>query len=113
MANSFIFNEKTFATGDTIVIDYLIDEGNKKRIQKYSGIVIKIRGKDESNRMITVRYRSKAGIGMERIFPVSSPYIKDIQLRKKGTYTKAKAYFIRDLSDKNMRRKIYKTKRES
>lgn len=110
MANAVMYNDRQFSIGDSVVIDYLIKEGEKERIQKYSGILIKAKGSTPENKMITVRHRSKSGIGMERIFPLSSPYIKDIVLTKESSYTKAKAYFIRDLSDKKMRQKLYRQK---
>jgi large subunit ribosomal protein L19 len=108
MANYITYNDTRFSVGDTIVIDYLIKEGEKERIQKYGGILLKVRGSEDENRMITVRYRSKSGIGMERIFPLSSPFIKDIVRTKETSYSKAKAYFVRDLSDKKTRQKLYR-----
>jgi large subunit ribosomal protein L19 len=57
--------------------------------------------------MITVRKIAKSGTGVERIFPLSSPSIADIKVTKKSHFTKARAYFIRDLSAKKMRRKLY------
>jgi large subunit ribosomal protein L19 len=111
MANSITYNDKQFSIGDTIMIDYLIKEGEKERIQKYGGILINAKGATPENRMITVRYRSKSGIGMERIFPLASPYIKDIVRTKETSYTKAKAFFVRELSDKKTRQKLYKQKK--
>lgn len=112
MANSFSFNDKQFSVGDSVVIDYLIKEGEKERIQKFSGILIKIRGQEEVNRMITVRYRSKAGIGMERIFPTASPFLKDMSVTQNSNYQRAKAYFVRELSDKKIRQKLYRRKKK-
>jgi large subunit ribosomal protein L19 len=69
---------------------------------------MKIKGADVANRMITVRKMSKTGVGIERIFPVSSPFIADITLDKASNYKKARLYFIRDLSGQKLRRKLYK-----
>lgn len=110
MANTLSFKEQTFSIGDTIAVDYRIKDGEKERIQQFAGILIKLRGSDENTRMMTIRKMSKAGIGVERIIPVASPFISEISLVKKTTFKKAKLYFVRDLSDKKMRRKLYHTK---
>nr|YP_010835568.1 ribosomal protein L19 [Ulva meridionalis]AKC35159.1 ribosomal protein L19 [Ulva sp. UNA00071828]WFS80036.1 ribosomal protein L19 [Ulva meridionalis] len=71
----------SFKIGNTVSIDVLIQEGNKKRIQSYSGKIISqhLAG---LNSTITVRRLSK-GIGIERIFPIHSPDIKSINLIEK------------------------------
>ncbi len=107
MANMISYNDKNFAVGDTIAISYKIKEGNKFRIQEFKGILMKVKGADDANRMITVRKVSKDGIGIERIIPLSSPFIADIKLEKKSNYQKSKLYFVRDLSDSQIRRKLY------
>ncbi len=114
MANSVTYKEKLLTIGDTVEVDYKIKEAeDKERIQTFSGIVIKIRGRDEASRMITVRKISKSGIGVERIFPLMSPFIADIAVKKKSLYPKATAYFIRELSQKQTRQKLYKVKATS
>ena len=70
----------SFKSGDTITIDYRIKEGNKERIQKYRGVVIKISGHGDKKRF-TVRKISD-NIGVERIFPRDSPFIDKIELNK-------------------------------
>lgn len=110
MANTLSYNDTTFSIGDTIAVDYKITEGEKQRIQQFTGILVKLRGSDENTRMMTVRKISKSGIGVERIIPVSSPFIDSITLKKKTSFKKAKLYFIRDLSDKKLRRKLYRSK---
>lgn len=113
MANTIQYKEKALSVGDTIAVDYKVREAdNKERIQQFSGILLKIRGASEKTRMITVRKISKSGIGVERIFPFISPFINDISLVKKSIFTKARAYFIRDLSTKKTRQKLYTTKVE-
>nr|YP_010020641.1 50S ribosomal protein L19 [Ulva rigida]QOK35560.1 50S ribosomal protein L19 [Ulva rigida]QWL15260.1 ribosomal protein L19 [Ulva rigida] len=74
-------NLPSFKTGNTVSIDVLIQEGNKKRIQSYSGKIISqhLAG---LNSTITVRRLSK-GIGIERIFPIHSPDIKSINVIEK------------------------------
>lgn len=110
MANSFKHNDVEYSISDTVDVVYRIKEGEKERQQKFTGMVLQVRGKDDATRMITVRKITRSGIGVERIIPVSSPFIASIKLAKKGNYKKAKAYFVRDLSDQQLRRKIYRNK---
>ncbi|MFZ6034902.1 MAG: 50S ribosomal protein L19 [Patescibacteria group bacterium] len=112
MANSFIYKEKQVKVGDTISINYKIKEGDKERLQLFKGIVVKIKGDSETARMITVRKMTRSGVGVERIIPLSSPYIQSLELDKKSSYTKAKLYFIRNLSDQLLKSKLYQTKKK-
>lgn len=112
MANSLIFKEIQLQVGDTVAVDYRIKESdNKERIQQFKGILIAIKGTSKATKMITVRKISKMGIGVERIFPVESPFVSAITLVKKSTYSKAKLYFLENLSDQNLRQKLYKQKK--
>ena len=110
MANSFSFQDNSFGVGDTISVSYKIKEGDKTRQQIFKGIVMKVRGSSETTRMITVRHMSRAGIGVERILPLASPNIATITLDQKSTYRKARLNFVRDLSPKRLRRKLYHAK---
>ncbi len=111
MANSVQYKDISLTIGDTVAVDYKIKEAdNKERIQQFSGIVIKIKGDSSAQRMITVRKIAKSGTGVERIFPLSSPFIDTITVEKKSLFKKARAYFIRDLSNKKMRQKLYRIK---
>ena len=107
MANSIKYREQTFNIGDMLDIFYRIKEGEKERSQKVSGMLIKVRGVNEALRMITTRRITRSGIGVERIIPFASPFISDIMIAKKGRYTQAKAYFVRALSDPNLRKKLF------
>lgn len=113
MAHSISFQDNTYQVGDTLDLMYRIVEGDKERTQRFTGILMKVRGKDENTRMITVRRITKSGIGVERIIPLNSPFIASMKLVKKGAARRSKLYFIRELSDKNLRRKIYNPKRVS
>lgn len=113
MSNSFKYKETQVKVGDMISINYKLKEGDKERLQLFKGIVIKIKGDSESARMITVRKVTKSGIGVERIIPLSSPYIESLELVKKSTYNKAKLYFIRDLSDQLLKSKLYQVKKRA
>ena len=110
MANSFSYKDKKFKVGDTLTVNYLIKEGDKERSQLFRGILIKIRGNTPETKMITIRRMTRSGVGVERIIPLSSLYIKNITVFKKSDYQKAKAYFIRGLSDQQLRSKLYQTK---
>jgi large subunit ribosomal protein L19 len=84
VANSIKYKDKILWIGDTVSLHYKIKEAEKMRTQIFKGILIKIKGNSEVNRMITVRKISHSGIGVERIVPLSSPNISDIKLIKKG-----------------------------
>ena len=92
MANSFKFKEVQYKVGDTLSINYRIKEGDKERLQLFKGVLIKIKGDTEANRMITVRKITKSAIGVERIIPLFSPYIQSMKLEKKSNFNKAKLY---------------------
>lgn len=91
----------SFKSGDTITVDYRIKEGNKERIQKYRGVVIRISGHGEKKHF-TVRKISE-GIGVERIFPMDSPFIEAITVEKRGRVRRAKLYYLRQLRGKKAR----------
>jgi len=110
MTNSFIFKDHTFHVGDTISLHYKIKEDDKERNQIFKGILIEVKGSTPQTRMLTVRRITRSGIGVERIIPLSSPFLTDIKLIKKTTYKKAKAYFIRNFSNTEIRRRLYKSK---
>ena len=67
----------SFKSGDTITVAYRIKEGNKERIQQYRGVVIRISGHGDKKRF-TVRKMSE-NVGVERIFPIESPFIESIK----------------------------------
>lgn len=110
MSNSFVYKEKSFNVGDTVSLNYKFKEGDKERKQLFKGIILQVKGDSPANRMITIRKISRSGIGVERIIPLISPFIDDIKLVKKSDYRKAKAYFTRNLSDQELKHKLYKTK---
>ena len=90
-----------FLPGDTITVAYRIKEGNKERIQQYRGVVIKING-EGSKKRFTVRKISD-NIGVERIFPMESPFIDSIVINKYGRVRRAKLYYLRGLTGKKAR----------
>lgn len=88
------YDNKIFSVGDTIRVQYKIVEGDKERIQGFEGIVIMIKGEKE-NKSFTVRRFTPSGIGVERGFPLISPWIKDITVKKQGKVRRAKLYYLR------------------
>ena len=110
MANFFYLNDKRFKIGDNVQIIYKLYEEDKVKTQSFSGFLISIKGNNNNNKMITIRKISKFGIGVERIFPLFSPYLTQINLLKNSYYQKAKAYFIRHLSQKELRKRLFHKK---
>jgi large subunit ribosomal protein L19 len=90
-----------FKSGDTVTVACRIKEGNKERIQQYRGVVIKIAGHGDKKRF-TVRKMSE-NVGVERIFPLDSPFIDSIVVNKIGKVRRAKLYYLRKLTGKKAR----------
>jgi large subunit ribosomal protein L19 len=90
-----------FKAGDTITVTYKIREGNKERLQKYQGVVLQRVGTGATE-TFTVR-KISANIGVERIFPIFSPFIDEIQVNKKGRVRRARIFYLRDLKGKKAR----------
>ena len=90
-----------FRAGDTVTVHYKIVEGNKERIQQYRGVVIQRKGKGQTA-TFTVRKLS-GDIGVERIFPIYSPFIDKIEVNKLGKIRRAKIYYLRNLTGKKAR----------
>ncbi len=90
-----------FSAGDTITVHYKIKEGNKERIQQYRGVVIQRRG---SGIKATFTVRKMSGnIGVERIFPLASPFIDKIEVNKHGRVRRSRIYYLRGLTGKKAR----------
>lgn len=83
-----------FEIGDTVKIDVNIKEGDKERIQVFEGTVIARKGSGVAE-TFTVR-RVSYGVGVERVFPVHSPNVKNVTVVRKGRVRRAKLYFLRD-----------------
>ena len=90
-----------FVAGDTITVHYKIKEGNKERVQQYRGVVIQRSGTKHTE-TFTVRKMS-GNVGVERIFPVSSPFIEKVELNKHGKVRRARIFYLRDLTGKKAR----------
>jgi len=90
-----------FKAGDTITVHYKIREGNKERIQQFRGVVLQRRGSGITE-TFTVRKLS-GNIGVERIFPLSSPFIDKIDINKSGHVRRARIFYLRGLTGKKAR----------
>lgn len=90
-----------FAIGDTVDVHTRILEGEKERIQIFNGVVI-ARSGSGSREMFTVR-RIVAGEGVERKFPLHSPKISKIEVKRSGVARRAKLYYLRDRVGKSVR----------
>ncbi|MCG8587448.1 MAG: 50S ribosomal protein L19 [Pirellulales bacterium] len=92
-----------FEIGDTVDVHTRILEGSKERIQVFSGVVI-ARSGSGSREMFTVR-RIVAGEGVERKFPIHSPRISKVEVKRKSVVRRAKLYYLRDRIGKAVRLK--------
>jgi len=90
-----------FKSGDTVTVSYKIKEGTKERIQKFQGVVLQRKGSGGSE-TFTVRKISN-GIGVERIFPIASPFIDTIEVNKRGVVRRARIFYQRELTGKAAR----------
>ena len=90
-----------FKAGDTITVSYKIKEGNKERIQQFQGVVLQRVG---SGTTATFTVRKMSGnIGVERIFPVNSPFIEKVEVNKRGVVRRARIFYLRALTGKRAR----------
>jgi large subunit ribosomal protein L19 len=96
----------SFKPGDTVKVHVKIVEGEKTRIQIFEGVVISING-GGANTRFTVR-KISSGIGVERVFPMSSPALEKIELVTRGRVRRSKIYYLRNLRGKAARIKELK-----
>ena len=101
-ANEAVKNIPSFKAGDTITVTYRIKEGDKERLQKFRGVVLQLIGDSPATKTFTIRKVSN-GIGVERIFPMNSPFIDSIEVNKVGKVRRARIFYLRALSGKKAR----------
>ena len=90
-----------FSAGDTLIVQVRITEGNRTRLQAFEGVCI-ARGGKGLNESFTVR-KISYGEGVERVFPVYSPLVEAIEVKRKGKVRRAKLYYLRELRGKSAR----------
>lgn len=107
MALKLTHNNVEFGVGDVIRVYQRIKEGDKSRIAFFEGMVVGIKGEGD-RKSFTIRRIGEAGIGIEKIFPVSLPTITEIRIMKKGNrgVRHAKLFYVREKSTKEID-KIY------
>jgi large subunit ribosomal protein L19 len=96
-----------FRPGDTLRVNVRVKEGEKERIQAFEGVCIARRGSGVSE-TFTVRKISN-GVGVERIFPVHSPMLAEVNVVRRGRVRRAKLYYLRNLTGKATRIREKKT----
>ena len=86
-----------FDSGDTVSVNVRVREGNKERVQKYEGVVVSRRGGKGLDASFTVR-KVTNGVGVERIFPLHSPIISSINVKRRGKVRRAKLNYLRNVT---------------
>ena len=94
-------------SGDTIRVWQKIKEGDKTRLQAFEGLVLSRKHGDEAGATFTVR-KVVDGVGVERIFPLYSPIIDEIEIVRRSEVRRTKLYFIREKASKEIRRQMSK-----
>ncbi|MFV0421164.1 50S ribosomal protein L19 [Oleidesulfovibrio sp.] len=96
-----------FKSGDNVKVHMRIIEGEKERIQVFQGNVIRV-SRGTTNATFTVRKMSN-GVGVERVFPMHSPFIDHIEVVQQGRVRRSRLYYLRNLKGKAARIKPLKT----
>ena len=94
-------NIPDFSPGDTLAVNVRITEGDRERVQRFEGVCI-ARAGGGINESFTVR-KISFGEGVERVFPLASPMIESIEVKRKGRVRRAKLYYLRDRRGKSAR----------
>ena len=102
----------SFSSGDSITVTYKIKEGDKERLQSFQGTVIQRRGSGTTE-TFTIRKMS-GGTGVERIFPLGSPFLEEIVVNKEGSVRRSRLFYLRERTGKSARikeKKNFSTKK--
>lgn len=103
MAIKLKFKDTEFGVGDKVRVVQSLKEGGKERYQYFDGIVIAIRG-SKNGKSFAVRRIGAQQVGIEKIFPIENPNLKEIKVIKKGNVRRAKLYYIRNKSRRYINR---------
>ena len=90
-----------FAAGDTVIVSVNVVEGTRSRVQAYEGVVIARRNRGANSSFIVRKISN--GEGVERTFPLYSPRIAKIEVKRRGDVRRAKLYYLRERSGKSAR----------
>ena len=91
-----------FKVGDSVRVHVKIREGDKERVQVFAGTVIARDGGDSATSTFTVR-RISFGVGVEKVFPVHSPYVEKVEVERSARVRRAKLYYLRNRAGKKAR----------
>jgi large subunit ribosomal protein L19 len=91
----------SFAPGDTVIVSVNVIEGTRKRVQAYEGVVVARRNRGLNSSFIVRKISN--GEGVERTFPLYSPLISGIEVKRRGDVRRAKLYYLRERSGKSAR----------
>ncbi len=108
MAMFLTYKDKTFGIGDTIRVHFNVKDGDKTRIQIFEGILMGIANRGEG-KAFTVRKIAAGGVGVEKITPVNSPVLANIELVTQGDVRRAKLTYLRGRTGKGATRIKKKT----
>ena len=86
-----------FDSGDTVAVDVKVREGNKERVQRYEGVEVSRHSRKSLDASFTVR-KVTNGVGVERIFPLHSPMIASIDVKRRGKVRRAKLNYLRNVT---------------
>lgn len=103
MAKYLSYKNKSFSVGDTVKVHFNVKDGDKTRIQIFEGIIIAIDNR-EQGKAFTVRKIAAGSIGVEKITPVNSPVLADIEMVTQGDVRRGKLYYLRDRTGKSATR---------
>jgi len=107
MANHIIVKDQEIHVGDKIIVYYDIHEAGKKKAQPFEGIVLSIKNRGAGKNFL-VRKMTRSKIGVERIFPVESPFINKIEIKRASSgVRRAKVYFVRNKSERDIADRLY------
>ena len=98
-------------SGDTVRVWQKINEGDRSRLQAFEGLILSRKHGDEPGATFTVR-KVVDGVGVERIFPLYSPLIDEIEIVRRSKVRRSKLYFIREKATKEIRRQMRKVRAE-
>ena len=101
--NHLTYKDNTFRVGDSVQVHQLVREGDKERLQIFEGILIAVRGRGQ-DQSFTVRKIAAGAIGVERIWPVHTPKVVAIKLKRTGVAHRAKLYYLRTRKGKTATR---------
>src|SRR3989338_2511481 len=101
-----------FRAGDTLRVTQKVKEGDKTRLQAFEGLVLARKHGHEPGATFTMR-KVLDGVGVERVFPLYSPEIANIEIKSRSKFKRAKLYYLRDRAAREIRKKMKTIKAEA